>query len=63
MSTKSNTNGFATIREAADFLRLGRSTVYAMVRSGRLTSTRFGRAVRVPRAALVALAEVAMNPQ
>ncbi|MBI4269062.1 MAG: helix-turn-helix domain-containing protein [Candidatus Rokubacteria bacterium] len=44
-----------TAEEAAGWLRVGRNTVYDMLRSGALRSVRLGRLIRVPREALEAL--------
>ncbi len=40
--------------EAAVALGLGRSTIYELLASGKLPAIRFGRAIRVPKAALEA---------
>ncbi len=37
-----------TVREAAQKLKLGRSTVYALIARNRLPVLRVGRAVRIP---------------
>jgi excisionase family DNA binding protein len=55
------TEGLMTVREAATFLRLGRSTLYNLMESGRLAYVRFGSegrraARRIPRKAVIALA-------
>lgn len=42
-----------TPTEVADYLRLDRSTVYRMLRSGTLPSVRLGGSVRVPRKELL----------
>jgi excisionase family DNA binding protein len=44
-----------TVEEAAAVLRIGRAAAYAAVRAGEIASVRFGRTVRVPRAALLQL--------
>jgi excisionase family DNA binding protein len=41
-----------TVEEAARVLRLGRTTVYNLIRAGDLDSVRIGRARRVPMDAL-----------
>lgn len=41
-----------TVEEAADRLSLGRTTTYALVRSGELRSVQIGRLRRVPADAL-----------
>jgi excisionase family DNA binding protein len=37
-----------TVREVADMLRTGKTTVYSYVRSGELESVHFGGSVRIP---------------
>ncbi len=46
-----------TIGEMAAKLRLGRSTVYALINSGALPTVRIGRAVRMPASRLAAFVE------
>ena len=41
-----------TIREAADALGLGRSTVYELITAGELDVVRIGRSARIPTASL-----------
>lgn len=41
-----------TPEEARRFLGLGRATVYELIRCGQLPSRRFGRQIRLPKAAL-----------
>jgi excisionase family DNA binding protein len=43
---------FMTTEEIRAYLRLGRSTIYELLRRGELPHVRFGRAIRVPKAAL-----------
>jgi excisionase family DNA binding protein len=43
---------FLTVEEIRAYLRLGRSTVYELLRQGELPHVRFGRAIRVPKTAL-----------
>ena len=43
------------VEDAARLLNVGRSTVYALIRSGRLRSIKIGRRRLVPRASLDAL--------
>ncbi len=45
-----------TIREAAGFLRLSRSTIYLFMDRGLLPFAKFGRTRRIPKRALVELA-------
>lgn len=49
-------DGLLSVREAARFLGISRSTLYELMESGRLQYVKLGRARRVPRRALVALA-------
>jgi excisionase family DNA binding protein len=41
-------DGFAEVAEAQEYLRLSRSTVYALMDSGDLLYARFGRSRRIP---------------
>jgi excisionase family DNA binding protein len=47
---------FLTVPEAASLLRLGRTACYAAVARGEIPSLKFGAKLRIPRAALLALA-------
>lgn len=49
-------DGLMDVQEAAAFLRLGRSTVYQLMDSGKLGYVKIGRARRIPRRALIELA-------
>ncbi len=49
-------DGLMTVREAAAFLRLSRSSVYALMDHGELAFVKLGRSRRIPRRALVELA-------
>ncbi len=49
-------DGLLTVREAEDFLRLSRSSVYALMDHGELAFVKLGRSRRIPRRALVELA-------
>jgi excisionase family DNA binding protein len=49
-------DGLMTIREAADFLAVSRSTLYVEMDGGRLAYCKIGRARRIPRRAVVELA-------
>src|SRR5437588_4430407 len=49
-------DGLMTIREAAAFLRLGRSTIYGLMERGELPYARIGARRLIPRRALVDLA-------
>lgn len=48
--------GLLSVGEAARFLSLSRSTLYELMESGRLVYVKLGRARRIPRRAVVALA-------
>jgi excisionase family DNA binding protein len=50
-------DGLVTVGEAARFLGIGRSKLYSLMDAGELAFVKLGRARRVPRAALVKLAE------
>ncbi len=41
-----------TVPEVTKFLRLGRTSVYEMIRSGVIPHRRFGRSLRVPKSSL-----------
>jgi excisionase family DNA binding protein len=45
--------GMKTVEQAADFLGLGRSKLYALMETGELTYVKFGKARRIPQRALV----------
>ncbi len=49
-------DGLMTVKEAAEFLRLSRSSVYALMDHGELAFVKLGRRRRIPRRALVELA-------
>lgn len=44
-----------TVQEAADVLRLSKYSVRALVAEGRLAAVRAGRAIRIPRRAVLTL--------
>jgi excisionase family DNA binding protein len=50
---------FLEVEEAAKFIGISRSSAYDAVKRGELPVVRFGRRLRVPRGALLALAQVA----
>ena len=58
LSRRSSSPLLFTVAEAADTLGIGRSTLYAAIKSGScpLTVTRIGKQIRIPRAALERLA-------
>jgi excisionase family DNA binding protein len=43
---------FLSAEETRAYLRLGRSTLYDLLRRGELAHIRFGRVIRIPRTAL-----------
>lgn len=49
--------GLCSVRDAASFLGLSRSTIYSLMEQGHLAFVKLGRSRRIPRRALVALAE------
>lgn len=48
--------GLLSVGEAARFLSLSRTTLYELMESGRLVYVKLGRARRIPRRAVIALA-------
>ena len=48
--------GMMTVREVAEFLRVGRSTIYLWMDRGELCFCKLGRCRRIPRRAVVELA-------
>ncbi len=49
-------DGLVNVSEAAEFLRLSRSTVYTLMDQGQLAFVKIGRSRRIPRRALIELA-------
>lgn len=49
-------DGLVTIAEAASFLRISRSNLYALMDNGSLAFAKIGRSRRIPRRALVVFA-------
>ena len=49
-------DGLLTVREAAEFLKLSRSTLYQMMDAGELAYSKIGCSRRIPRRAVVELA-------
>lgn len=47
---------FLTVYEAAELLRLKRSTAYELVRQGAIPSFRLGRFIRIPRSVILEMA-------
>jgi excisionase family DNA binding protein len=41
-------SGFATPREAAEFLRLSKAMIHKLIGEGEMPACRYGRAVRIP---------------
>jgi len=60
-TTEVRRQGFADTKEASEFLRIGRVSVYAMMRDGQLPSTKIRNARRIPWSALYAIADAAMK--
>jgi len=54
-------DGLVTVVEAARFTGLSRSSIYALMESGRLAYVKIGRARRVPRRALIELAACSLR--
>lgn len=52
--------GFVTVSEAAKFLSLSRAKIYLMMDAGELRFAKFGKSRRIPRRALLELAERAV---
>jgi excisionase family DNA binding protein len=50
-------DGLMTVPEAADFLRVSRSSIYQMMERGELSYVKLGKSRRLPRAALKRLIE------
>jgi len=50
-------DGFVTVGEAAKFLSLSRAKIYLMMDAGELRFAKFGKSRRIPRRALLELAE------
>lgn len=48
--------GLVSVKEAAQFLALSRSTLYELMERGALIYTKLGRARRIPKRALIQLA-------
>jgi excisionase family DNA binding protein len=53
--------GFMSVPECADFLRVSRSKIYLMMGQGKLPFAKFGKSRRVPRRALMQLAQECMT--
>jgi excisionase family DNA binding protein len=54
-------SGLMTITEVAQFLKVGRTTVYGLLTAGSLPSVRIGRLRRIPQKAVRQFAEQAMQ--
>jgi excisionase family DNA binding protein len=54
---------FAKPAEAADLLRISRAQVYVLIKRGDLPSTKVGAELRIPIAAIEAMADRAMAEQ
>ncbi|MDR6657568.1 excisionase family DNA binding protein [Tardiphaga robiniae] len=51
-----------TVLEAADELRVGRSTVYELIRTKQLETVKIGRCTRIPVASIAAFVEQLRSP-
>jgi excisionase family DNA binding protein len=49
-------DGFMSVAEAAQFLRLSRAKLYLLMDAGQISFARFGRARRVPKRAIMEFA-------
>ena len=49
---------FLTPDEVGEIFRLGRTTVYALLKTGQIPSVRFGRQVRIPKEAILTLRKI-----
>jgi excisionase family DNA binding protein len=49
-------DGLVTVKDAADFLGLGRTSIYALMEGGHLPYFKAGRARRIPKRALAEFA-------
>jgi excisionase family DNA binding protein len=52
--------GFASVKDASDFMSLSRSTIYELMDKGELRYAKIGKSRRIPWAALEELAEKSM---
>jgi len=59
--TSAPRDGLATVQEAAEFLNMCRTSVYAMMRDGELPSVSIRNAKRIPWAALHKITDAAMQ--
>jgi excisionase family DNA binding protein len=50
-------DGLMTVGEAADFLRVSRSSIYLLMDQGKLPFAKFGKSRRIPRRALMELVQ------
>jgi len=58
-----DTDGWLSVREVAQHLKLSRNMVYRLIKDGRIHALRFGTAVRIPRASLHLLHREALSGQ
>ncbi len=54
-------DGLVSIGEAAEFLAVSRSTLYELMDQGRLPYAKIGRSRRIPRRALIDLAQLSLR--
>lgn len=52
-----SSNLLRTVLEAADDLRVGRSTIYELIRNKQLETVKIGRCTRIPAASIAAFVE------
>jgi excisionase family DNA binding protein len=57
------TDGWLSVREVAQHLKLSRNMVYRLIKAGRIRTLKFGAAVRIPRASLHLLEREALSGQ
>ncbi len=60
-SVETPRDGLATVEQAAKFLNICRTSVYAMVRDGELAAVKIRNAKRIPWVALHKIADAAMQ--
>ena len=62
MENVKNAETYYTVKEAADILQIHWTTVYQLVRTGRLRGVHIGRAIRMPEISFDALLSPAPSP-
>ena len=61
MPTMAPRDGLATVQQAAEYLQMCRTSIYAMMRDGELPSVRIRNAKRIPWPALHKITDAAMQ--